>query len=328
MKNKTFRWYIKRSTIRRIGTGIFSLLLATLIFMTVISGDGTNKGTANGNSSSTFSNTLENVPINFKYDSSEYYISGYASGVNVTLSSSNRVNLAAETDKATRNFQVTADLTNLREGTSKVQLDVKNLPAGMTAKIAPNTVTVTIGKKSSKSFEVRADISDDQIARGYRVKSTDLDINKVKVTSNETTISQIDHIRATLPDNEPALTSDFNGKVNLQAVDSNGNVLAATIAPETAEMSVDVSPISKKVPVKIKFTGNMDSSLSNINYTTNTSTVTIQGDQATLDNISELTAFIDISDIKGNTTKKVKLSADGVTVDPSEISVKINTTKK
>ncbi|MFC3932912.1 CdaR family protein [Streptococcus dentapri] len=328
MKNKKIRWSQKRRILRQLGTGIFSLLIAILIFMTVISGDGTNKGMASNGSSSTFSNTLKNVPIDFKYDSDEYYISGYAYGVDVTLTSSNRVNLATETDASTRNFKVTADLTNLREGTSKVQLEVDDLPSGMTAKISPKTVTVTIGKKTSKSFDVKADISDDQLAKGYKLKGADIDVDKVKVTSNETTISQIDHIRATLPDNEPALTDDYEGKVNLQAVDSNGNVLAATIEPEQANLSVDVSPIIKKVPVKVNFTGTMDSSLSSIDYTLDTSTVTIQGDQETLNNIDELAVSVDISNITKNTTKTVKLSAEGVTVNPEEIEVKLTTKKK
>lgn len=249
MKNKRLHWHQKRRLIRQVGTGIFSLFLAILIFMTVVSGDGINKGNSSGVNSSNFSDTVENVPINFKYDSNEYYISGYASTVTVTLSSSNRVNLTTETNKSTRNFQVTADLTNLKEGTSKVQLDVHNLPAGMTAKVSPNTATVTIGKKESKTFAVKTEISDDQVAKGYTVKSTDLDIDEAKVTSNEATIAQIDHIRATLPDDEPALIEDYEGKVNLQAVDSNGNVLGATISPETADLSVEVVPLTKKAPI-------------------------------------------------------------------------------
>ncbi|MFC2400218.1 MAG: YbbR-like domain-containing protein [Streptococcus sobrinus] len=329
MKNNRLRWFQKRRMIRQFGTAIFSLLLAILIFMTVISGDGTNKGNSSGINSSSFSDTVENVPINFKYDSNEYYISGYASTVTVTLSSSNRVNLTTETNKSTRNFQVTADLTNLKEGTSKVQLDVRNLPAGMTAKISPNTATVTIGKKKTKTFPVKAEISDEQVAKGYRVKSTDLDIDEAKVTSNEATIGQMDHIRATLPDNESALTDDFDGKVNLQAVDASGNVLAATISPETTNLSVEVSTMTKKVPIKVEFTGDMDSSLSNINYSLDTSTAVIQGDQASLNKISELTAKLNISNVTSNTTKTVKLGVpEGVVVEPSEVDVKLTTTKK
>lgn len=329
MKNNRLRWFQKRHMIRQFGTAIASLFIAIFVFMTIVSGDGTNKGNSSGANSSSFSDTVENVPINFKYDSSEYYISGYASTVTVTLSSSNRVNLTTETNKSTRNFQVTADLTNLKEGTSKVQLDVHNLPAGMTAKIAPNTATVTIGKKKTKTFAVKAEISNSQVAKGYKVKSTDLDVDEVKVTSNEATIAQIDHIRASLPDDEPALSDDYEGKVNLQAVDASGNVLAATISPETANLSVNVSTMTKKVPIKVELTGDMDSSLSNISYSLDTSTALIQGDQASLNSISELTAKVDISNVKGNTTKTVKLAApEGVVVDPSEVEVKLTTTKK
>lgn len=323
MKNRTFKWPMRKRVRRRLTTAIFSVFLSTLVFITVTTGEGNNNGLAKGAMSSTYSHTLRNIPINFKYDSDDYYISGHASTVSVVLSSSNRVNLATELDKSTRNFQIVADLTGTAEGTSKVELSVHNLPAGMTAKIVPNTVTVTIGKRQTKEFDVRANVPEDRLAKGYSLEGTSLSLDRVKVTSNATTISQIDHVEAKLPETIESLTEDYEGKVSLQAVDASGNILPATIEPQTADLSVSISTSTKKVPVKVAMEGTTNPAISSIEYSLDKSSVTLRGKKENLDKISEVSVTVDVSDIIEDKTQTVTLSAgDGVFVEPETIDIK------
>ena len=76
--------------------------------------------------------------------------SGLTSEVTVFLKGSNRVALANEMQPGTRKFRVVADLRKAKEGTVEVPLIVEDLPAGLTATVEPQKVSVKIGKKSEK----------------------------------------------------------------------------------------------------------------------------------------------------------------------------------
>ncbi len=114
--------------------------------------------------SETYTNTVSNVPIDIKYDSENYFISGFTSEVSVALTGSNRVNLASEMQESTRKFRVVADLSKATEGTVEIPLKVENLPSGLTATVTPQKISVKIGKKASKKVEVRYLITDSQVA--------------------------------------------------------------------------------------------------------------------------------------------------------------------
>ena len=100
--------------------------------------------------SETYTNTVSNVPIDIKYDSENYFISGFTSEVSVALTGSNRVNLASEMQESTRKFRVVADLSKATEGTVEIPLKVENLPSGLTAAVTPQKISVKIGKKSQQ----------------------------------------------------------------------------------------------------------------------------------------------------------------------------------
>ncbi|GMA43311.1 hypothetical protein GCM10025853_07680 [Tetragenococcus halophilus subsp. halophilus DSM 20339] len=72
----------------------------------------------------------------------------------MTLSGANRVQLNAEANEETRNFEVVADLTDLEEGTHDVPLEIDNLSNSVDASAEPDTLTVTIEKKRRKIFKL------------------------------------------------------------------------------------------------------------------------------------------------------------------------------
>lgn len=61
-------------------------------------------------------------------------------------------------------------MTNLGEGTQTVPLQVTDLPSGVTATASPSSISVTIGKKKTKTFEVQGEVDSSQLATGYELK--------------------------------------------------------------------------------------------------------------------------------------------------------------
>ncbi len=53
-------------------------------------------------------------------------------------------------------FRVVADLRKAKEGTVEVPLIVEDLPAGLTATVEPQKVSVKIGKKAKNRFSLRS----------------------------------------------------------------------------------------------------------------------------------------------------------------------------
>lgn len=210
---------------KKIGHVALSVLVAFVLFFYATSSNYQNSlSVAKQSESETYTNTLTNVPVNIEYNHKEYFISGFASNVTVLLNSSNRVMLQKETDEATRNFDVIADLTEAKEGTHTVDLQVKNLPAGISATIEPTSLSIKIGKRVSKSWPVIGKISANQLAKGYSLTAVSVDLRTVKVTTDQDTMALIDRVEAVVL-TESNLSANYTGPATLQAVDVEGNVL-------------------------------------------------------------------------------------------------------
>ena len=188
----------------------------------------------------TYTNTVNNVPIDIEYDSEKYFISGFASTVTVDLIGSNRLILQRETDEATRTFQVKADLRELEEGTHMVKLQVLDLPTGVSANLTPVNLSVKIGKRASKNFTVTGKIYETQLAVGYSVSKITVGTTTVKVTSDEETLAKVTGVEAVITDVSD-LSQNYTGTATLQAVDAQGQILPVVFSQEVTSMQATIT---------------------------------------------------------------------------------------
>jgi YbbR domain-containing protein len=275
----------------------------------------------------THSTTLYDVPIDFKYDSNQYFISGYDGSANVYLTSYNLVRLNAEKDTDTRSFRLIVDLQHAKEGTIEVPIRVLELATGVNAQVEPSNISVTIEKKAVKTFEAVPVVSDKLLPEGYHLKHVTIDKENVKVTSGASIITQIAKVQAVLP-SDVILDNDYSGKVYLQAVDKEGKVLPAKISPVFVNMTVDVDLPNKDVPVVGNITGKKGSTIKEFTFKLAKEKVNVAGEQAYIDSIANVTANIDVTHITKETTVNVPLSADNVTITPNVIEVTVTPIKK
>lgn len=226
---------------RTVGHLTLSIFLALLLFFYATTTNYKNsESSASNNESETYIHTLSGVPIDIEYDTNKYFISGFSSTVAIELRGSNRVLLQRESDESTRTFQVIADLRELTDGTQTVTLQLANLPPGVSATLAPDAITVKIGKKVSQSLAVEGVIYSNQLASGYSVSKVTVDVSSVKVTTDEETMAKIDHVEAVAVDISN-LDSNYSGTAKLQAVDSDGNALPVVLSETEANIQVVVT---------------------------------------------------------------------------------------
>lgn len=231
---------------KTIGHLALSTFLALVLFFYATTTNYKNSNrVAEQQESETYTHTLTNVPIEIMYDSDRYFISGFSSTVTVDLTGSNRVILQRESDESTRTFQITADLTSLESGIKTVPLQVSNLPNGISnAKLNPSELTVKIGRKASKAFPVDGIIYSNQLAEGYTVSKVTVNLDTVKVTTDEDTMAKIDRIEAVVLD-LTNLSQNYSGTAKLQAVDSESNVLPAVLSQTEVNIQVTVSKVKQ-----------------------------------------------------------------------------------
>lgn len=315
-------------SLKRLGLGVVSLIFALLLFFTAKTTAYNSAASRSNRLTETYTHTLEDVPIDIKYNSDEFFISGYSYEAQVYLTSTNRIKLDSEINPDTRRLKVVADLTNLAEGTTKVPLEIKDLPTDLTAEIKPATMTVTLGKRQTKTFPVEPVIEEGQIAAGYVFDSASLDVPEVAVTSDETTIGQIAKVIAKWPEESSLASRRGRSEVTFQAIAENGTILPTIISPAKAQMTVRLTKLTKTVPLLVDMVGELDSSVSNVSYELGMSEVIISGSQEQLDATDSVVLKIDMTGLKKDTRKTLTLSADNVSVTPEVVDVKLTVTKK
>lgn len=197
--------------------GFVALLFSIVLYFNA--NGQTVQSTLSGNES--YSQTVSNVPIQLLYDTDKYYIHGYENTATVKLSSANRVQLNAESNADTRTFRVTADLTNVGEGTHEVSLKVRNLSSAVTSRLQPETITVTIEKKVTKTFDVQTVVPSGSTPSGYELDKTNVDPDEVTITTGDKTLSEIHQVVAVV---DPSMIKDegINSEVPVQALNQAG----------------------------------------------------------------------------------------------------------
>lgn len=192
----------------------------------------------------TYTNTIKGVPLVLRYDSDKYFVSGFASEVNVDLSSPNRVLLSTETQESSRTFRVVADLTKESPGLVEVPVTVEHLTSGITAKVDPTTITGTIGLKKSKEFKLDLASFLTQLPSGADLVISAED-REVTVTTNEDLLNQITAVQMVLPEDWDQ-SKNYNGEVSLQAIDASGEVVPSVIEPEAISIRIQLKTEEKK----------------------------------------------------------------------------------
>ena len=232
MKSYKQIWYI-----------LSSIFFALVLFVYATSSNYQNNANARQNKSETYTNTITNVPIDVRYDSDEYFISGFSSEVTVSLTGSNRVTLASEMQESTRKFKIVADLTNVKTGISEIKLSINNLPSGLTATANPDKITVKVGKRVSKNLPVQTTITESQVAEGVSISNISFGDSKVTVFSDEDYMERIDHVEAVLPESD-IITGNYTTVATLMAVDSNGTAIPSVISPYETTVKITTKTAS------------------------------------------------------------------------------------
>ena len=192
---------------------------------------------------------LAAVPVEILVDENTYEVSGVPNTADITVEGDTAdIQLVRTQNRA----GVTADLRNLGEGTSTVALDASGLPTGLTVRVTPATVQVTLAKKYSKTFFITPDliVGTGQSINAYN-KPT-LSLRSVTVRATRDKLNTIRAVRAIV--DTSGHDGGFSAEVPLVAYDSLGHQVIVTMTPQTVQATVTMANETTAQPKAISTT--------------------------------------------------------------------------
>lgn len=321
------KWLNKKNTLVFI-----SLLMALLLFFYVDNQASTVIDSA--------AEVLHNQTVEATYNKEAYVVEGIPETADVTLIG-RTVDLYLAKQLSTG--KVSVDLSNLKEGTHKVDLSYESSINSVTYKLDPSSITVNVYPKVSQTKTVTIDvINKDKLDSKLSVQSVTLDKEEViiKGTDDEKSshnINKVATVKALVDVGsivDPKAGVNTVDKVKLVAYDKYGNVVDVEIVPETVTATVNIESYSGTAKLKV-IPKNIDKisfgkAISSI--TTSVNEISIYGDQETVNKYSEsyIPIEVDVAGLADNKTYTVVVSKpEGIReVSEKTITVKISIGKE
>lgn len=289
---KFFRWlsgWLDRLLFNQKYGKIVALVLALLFFVMVDAGEQNGTIFDTGKSSQ----KITDIKVSVQVSDQAYEVSGIPETVDATLTGDlNDIQLV----KTQKNFQVVADLTDLKEGDHMVELIPKDFSSRVEVSLNPSTIPVTIKKKVSKRFNLGYDyVNTSKMDNTFALGEPQFEQGEVVVRASQDTIDQIAFIKALIDVSEVKESGTFESDAEIAAYDQSGARLNVDIMPKTMKTTVSITTPFKNVPISIVPVGIVPNGKAIASYTLDAQSVEIYGPQKILDSINELPISIPAS---------------------------------
>lgn len=261
----------------------------------------------------TSAEVLKDQAVEAVYNEEAYVVEGLPDKVDITLMGSRSDLFIA---KQSTTSKVTVDLTGLKPGTHKVNIEYMRPNDSVDYSVNPSVATVNIYPKVSESKTLTTDLlNQDSLDSKLVVDNVKPEVDKVviKGTDDEDAINSLTKVATVkaLVDVSSLNNQDVGTvtlkDVPLKAYDSNGNSLDIEIVPSKIEVSVDLSSPSKTVPIRVVPKGDITFGKAISSISLSQSNVTVYGQQDVLDDLEYVPVNVDVDGLKEDREYKLEL---------------------
>lgn len=261
----------------------------------------------------TSAEVLKDQAVEAVYNEEAYVVEGLPDKVDITLMGSRSDLFIA---KQSTTSKVTVDLTGLKPGTHKVNIEYMRPNDSVDYSVNPSVATVNIYPKVSESKTLTTDLlNQDSLDSKLVVDNVKPEVDKVviKGTDDENAINSLTKVATVkaLVDVSSLNNQDVGTvtlkDVPLKAYDSNGNSLDIEIVPSKIEVSVDLSSPSKTVPIRVVPKGDITFGKAISSISLSQSNVTVYGQQEVLDKLEYVPVNVDVDGLKEDREYKLEL---------------------
>ena len=248
---------------------------------------------------------LKDQPVEAVYNEEAYVVEGLPEDVDITLMGSRSDLFIA---KQSTTSKVSVDLTNLKVGSHRVNIEYSVNPSVATVNIYPKvseTKTLTTDILNQDSLDEKFIIEDitpelDQVV----VKGTD-DKNAINSLTKVATVKAL--VDASKLNIEEAGTATLTD-VPLKAYDQDGNVIDVEIVPNKINVELDIESPSKEVPIRVIPVGDIEFGKAISSISMSEDTATVYASKAVLDDLEYIPVEVDVSGLKENKEYKLDLT--------------------
>jgi len=273
---------------------VLSLLFAIITFLVIDSSSNTIINQS--------AEILYNQPVVAEYNEEAYVVEGLPESVDVTLVGTKAYLYLAK--QYASNLKISTDLTDLSPGKHKVSLKISQGLESIDYKIDPSTATVVVYEKVSETKELTYDVLHKEgLDTKLNISNIDLNRNDCIIKGADYKLKEVASVKALIDiDNltNPKTGTTTMKDIPLVAYDSRGDIVDVEIVPSSVEATIEITSPSKTVPVKVIPKGEIAFGKSIKSTETSISTITIYGDQDSLDEIEYVPVEIDVTDLKEN----------------------------
>lgn len=287
------KWLVRKNTMVFI-----SLLIALIFFFYVDS-----RSTVLIDSSA---EVLRDQKVVATYNKEAYVVEGLPEEADVTLIG-RRVDLylAKQLSAGT----VTVDISNLKPGTHKVDLNYESSINSVEYNLNPSTVTVIIYPKMSSTKVADIDvINQDKLDSKLSIQNVTIDQEEIIIKGAEHTLNEVATVKALVDiENiiEPTEGITKLDDVNLVAYDSKGNVVDVEMVPSKVSATISIVSPSTTVPIKILPKGEVEFGKAISSMSSSVSQVTVYGDEEVISNLQYIPVEIDVTGLSETKTYNI-----------------------
>ena len=305
--DKFERWLVKKNTLIFI-----SLIIAISSFFVI--------DQKTSSLIDSYAEVLYNQKVEAIYNTETYVVEGLPETVDVTLIGRKiDMYLAKQSSKG----KITIDISNLKAGTHRVNLNYKGEINSVDYKLDPGSVNINIYPKVSTTKIATIDtINKETLDTKLSVSQVNIDKTEVIIKGAEHTINQVANVRALIDISklvDPEIGVMTLENVPIIAYDNDGKVVDVEMVPSKVTATINIDSPHKEVPIKVIPTGEVQFGKSISSITTSETKVIVYGEESKLSTIEYLPVEVDVTNLNENKTYNISLQTpNGL----REISVK------
>ncbi len=247
---------------------------------------------------------LFDVPLEVDYDEKNLIVTGLPETVDIKIEGPTQSVVLA---KRLKDYKAFVDLKSLLIGEHSVTIQTENFSEKLTVTVDPKIVHITIEERVTQEFRVEPELNSRQIADNYVLDSMEVTPQRVMITGAKSVIDSISYVKATVKVEE-SIQESFKQESNVVVLNKDLNKLDVVIEPQRVEVSVNVKPYTKEIPLVLEATNvNEESEIDISNFTLLQDKVEVTGPKQILDALTEVIAQIDFGTITSSGEFEVTL---------------------
>ena len=256
---------------------------------------------------------LKDQKIDAVYNEEAYVVEGIPESVDITLMGSRSDLFIA---KQSSTSKVVIDLTGLKPGTHKVDVEYSQPLSSIEYSVNPSVVTVNIYPKISETKSLTVDLlNQDSLDDKLIIENVTPEMDQVVIKGTDdknavNSLTKVSMVKALLDSSQivnPKVGTLTVKDVPLKAYDKDGNILDVEIVPSKISVDVEITSPSKQVPIRIIPKGEVGFGKAISIIDANEATATVYGTTSVLDKLEYIPVEIDVTDLKDDRTFKLEI---------------------